>query len=182
MLCQNQSSNYIFKYCWKSIFILEYFYTFQYPILYWGIGTLRHMEIFLNWAARQFCHLPVVCPRELTGACPEPRPTCRGPGLPQLPVLMNSFTGTQLYPCVYILFCSCFGIRTSWEDWDRCHGTDTYGICHLFFFRENCLSVCLPGSLSVDLSTTWLQHGHMGEALPIKNGKSDNLAVLWRHQ
>lgn len=82
-----------------------------------------------------------------------------------VPVLMNSLTGTQLYPCIYILFCSCFGIRSGWEDGDKCHGTDTYGICHLSPFREK-LPVCLPGwrSLSADLYTTWLQHGHMGKS------------------
>lgn len=63
---------------------------------------------------------------------------------------------TAAHPCVYILFCSCFGVRTGWEDWDKC--TDTYGICHLSLFRENCLppslslSLPLPPSLPLSLS------------------------------
>lgn len=77
-----------------------------------------------------------------------------------VPVLMNSFTGTQLYPCVYILLCSCFGIRTGWEDWDKCHGTDIYGICHLSPFRENCLSAWL--ALSFSLQTCILPGYSMG--------------------
>lgn len=154
----------------RSIFILEYFYTFQYPILLWGIGTLGDGDSFEIGCTTDLPP-PVVCPRELTGGCPEPRPnlpTPRGPGLPQLPVLMNSFTGTQLYPCVYILFCSCFGIRTGWEDWDRCHGTDTWYLPPVL--SQGKLPACLhpPNPHPVHSSTTQLQHGHMGKPCQLR--------------
>lgn len=190
ILYQNQSSNYIFKYCWKI-----YIYTGVFLHLSVSYLMLGHRDIMTDgdsFGMGYTAVLPSPCSlsqgvdRCLPWAKNQPFHSQRPTGLPQLPVLMNSFTGIQLYPCVYILFCSCFGIRTGWEDSDRCHGTHTYGICHLSFFRENWLSVCLALwlslSLSVDLCTTRLQHGHMGEALPIKNGKSDSLAVLWRHQ
>lgn len=48
------------------------------------------------------------CPREMTGACSGTRTkhsAPRGPGLLQLPVLMNSFTGTQLHTHVFT-YCS----------------------------------------------------------------------------
>lgn len=62
--------------------------------------------------------------------------------------------------------------------------TDAMAHTHMVFAtcpfsgKIDCLSAWLSLSLSVDLCTTRLQHGHMGEALPIKNGKSDSLAVL----
>lgn len=147
----------------RSIFILEYFYTFQYPILLWGIGTLRDGDSFEIGCTTDLPP-PLVCPRELTGGRPEPRPNLpppRGPGLPQLPVLMNSFTGTQLSPCVYILFCSCFGIRTGWEDWDRCHGTDTWYLPPVLFQGKlpACLQLPTPCRLVYYPATTWAHGG-----------------------
>lgn len=87
----------------RSIFILEYFYTFQYPILLWGIGTLRDGDGFEIGCTTDLPP-PLVCPRELTGGRPEPRPKLpapRGPGLPQPPALMNSFTGTAVPMCLH---------------------------------------------------------------------------------
>ncbi|KAM7320619.1 hypothetical protein ACRRTK_019872 [Alexandromys fortis] len=105
------------------------------------------MEIAMKWAAL-FCSL-------------FQRGRCL-PWAAPVPVLMNSLTGTQLYPCIYILFCSCFGIRSGWEDGDKCHGTDTYGICDLFPFRKNCLSTCLARALSLSLQTCILPGYKMG--------------------
>lgn len=50
-------------------------------------------------------------------------------------------------------------------------GTDAMAQTHMVFATFPGKTACLPPPLR-------LQHGHMGEALPIKNGKSNNLAVL----